>query len=348
MSESPKRLFFVISGEHDTLPSAELRAILSSEKIPFSTVHSTSKLLVIDAPSVALNAISERSLMAESCGTVILETSTRESLIQELVGSSLPECKVEGKSFVVRSLRVPGSDKRLRREKLERDIGAVLLSAAGNTKVSLKNPDKTFLAILSPGRITFGVIHTRRRKGEIHARRPRKRPFFHPSTMQPKLARCMVNLARARPGGLLLDPFCGAGGHLIEGALIGCRILGLDISDRMIRGTKKNLKGFGLQADGLVKADARYLPFSHVDSIVTDMPYGRASSTAGLDREYLVNAFLKNASRTLNPGEHACVATFSPLDINRSESCGFLLEESYQVYVHRSVTRHISVLRREA
>lgn len=347
-TSSTGRLFFVVSGEHEELPFAEIRAILNAESIPFRPVHCGPKLVILEAPENALDAVGRRSLMMQSCGPVVFESPPlTEEIMKELRDSSLPRMLEPGESFMVRTVRISGSDKRLSREGLERDLGREILARTRGTTVSLRDPDKAFLGVLSPDRFVLGLVRARRRRGEVSARRPRKRPFFHPSTMQPKLARCMVNLARARAGEILLDPFCGAGGHLIEGALIGCKVVGLDISRKMAEGAMRNLRMFGAHAEALILADARGLPVSEVDSITTDPPYGRASSTAGIDARNLLAGFLKAAASVLDVGHFMCIAT--PHTLNTSslyESSGFQVAESYGVYVHRSLTRDMTVLRR--
>ncbi|MFH0849194.1 MAG: methyltransferase domain-containing protein [archaeon] len=350
MRKDSARLFFVVSGEHNELPRAEVEAILGAESIPFRLAYTCPKIILIDGPIGALDAVARRSLMMESCGTVIAESHAEKAEIENVVRDSiLSEVLEQGDSFVVRSLRVPGSDLEIRRDKLERELGATILGIAEGHKVSLKNADKTLLGILAPDRFIFGALAARRRRGEIHARRPRRRPFFHPSTMQPKLARCMVNLARARPGQTLLDPFCGAGSHLIEAALIGCKAVGLDVDRRMIRGASRNLLSLGVEGGALVHADARHIPLTGLDSIATDPPYGRASSTAGLNTEDLLLSFLEDARGVLTRGRFACVAVPSSLDMaSMCECCEFSVVESYKVYVHRSLTRQIFVLKHES
>ena len=87
---STSRLFFVVSGEHIKLPQAEIKAILISESIPFEEVYSGFKLLIIDAPILALDAISRRSLMLECCGIVIVETfPKKEEIIRALRASNI-------------------------------------------------------------------------------------------------------------------------------------------------------------------------------------------------------------------------------------------------------------------
>jgi tRNA G10 N-methylase Trm11 len=58
--------------------------------------------------------------------------------------------------------------------------------------------------------------------------------------LPPKLARTMVNLAAVKDG-KLLDPFCGSGVLLMEGALMGYEVFGSDISEKAVEDTRTNL-----------------------------------------------------------------------------------------------------------
>jgi len=56
-------------------------------------------------------------------------------------------------------------------------------------------------------------------KSGFGKRKPHMRPGFHPSSLNPKLARAFVNLTGIRKG-TIVDMFCGTGGILIEAGLI--------------------------------------------------------------------------------------------------------------------------------
>jgi tRNA (guanine10-N2)-dimethyltransferase len=182
-------------------------------------------------------------------------------------------------SFAVRIRRVKGVTPELVRVDLERKLGEQILKKVKNARVNLSNPQKTFFGVLTDNRFIFGLKTAEIIPKPFSERRPRRRPFFHPTAMQAKLARVMVNLAQPKRGDLVLDPFCGTGGMLVEAGLIGCRVVGFDAKPHMLRGGLKNLRHYGINLEGLVIADARYPPVTKVDCIATDPPYGRSAST---------------------------------------------------------------------
>ena len=171
------------------------------------------------------------------------------------------------------------------------------------------------------------------------------RPSFHPSKMVPKLARSMVNLSQAVTGSTFLDPFCGVGGILLEAGLLGCQVMGVDALRRMTRGSRRNLKHFGMDPLGLVRGDARYLPIRNVDAIATDPPYGTGASTLKSTTRNILKDFLPNAHSILPKGRRAVIA--SPVGTKTpdiAEASGFRVMDRHEVYVHRSLTREILVL----
>ena len=213
-----------------------------------------------------------------------------------------------------------------------------------NARVNLRKPDKTFVGTLTSGKFVFGLKLAEIASRPFVERRPRKKPFFHPSAMQPKLARCMVNLARPKAGNLVLDPFCGTGTMLIEAALTGCKVLGLDVQRRMARGTVKNLAHFKLRPEGVLVADARNLPMTRTDCVVTDPPYGISSSTLKRSTSQLVEQLLTSVHELLDKGQRICMAAPKTLKIVQiGTALGYRHLESHLVYVHRSLTREVVV-----
>ena len=286
--------------------------------------------------------------MYEQCGFEIAATAQgKKQLLSILSRMNLRRHFAKRHSFAVRSIRVGGASRYLNRANLERDIGGVLKEKSHGVKVNLDHPEVTFLCIVSSRGLLLGKVTHSRAPGLIASRRPRKRPVFHPSTMQPKLARCMVNLARPPEKAIFLDPFCGVGGILLEAIAIRCRAIGADADPRMIRGARTNLRHYGAKPFGLIVADATKIPIRGVESIVTDPPYGREASTRGRKLDILIQEFLPVAHSVLSRKGYLCICCPSELRIlSIAKRAGFKLMESHLLYVHRSLTRRILVLRK--
>jgi tRNA G10 N-methylase Trm11 len=175
-------------------------------------------------------------------------------------------------------------------------------------------------------------------------RRPRARPFFHPSAIFPKLSRALVNLSRCREGELFLDPFAGTGSLLLEAELVGAQAVAVDLTAKMARGSVANMRQFGQRWVGVVRADSTFLPMTGVDAVATDIPYGRASSTRGKSPNELLEMTLPELARVLKP--ESLLVLMHPKDVEVTADEDFSVLEEHDLHVHKLLTRTISVLRR--
>jgi tRNA (guanine10-N2)-dimethyltransferase len=339
------RLFFLVSGEHENLPVSELKALLEAEGFCYEISEKLDQVVRLEADSACVEAVKRRAALTRLCGFELFSCEARmSSIIKAVQATRLVEVLKEKEEFAVRVKRVRNYASKIDLMNLERKLGELILTSVPNAKVNLKKPAKTFVGILTNEKFVFGVKLTEISAKPFVERRPRRKPFFHPSAMQAKLARCMVNLAQPKAGDLVVDPFCGTGSMLIEASLLGCRVLGFDIQRRMARGTLRNLRHFNAEPEGVVVADVRYPPFTKADCVVTDPPYGISSTTRKRTTRQLVEELLKTVYDALESGRRVCVASPKTLKIGDvGLGLGYKHSESHFVYVHRSLTREIAV-----
>lgn len=338
-------LFFFLSGEHPDLPISELRAILETEGYAYRITEKLDQLARVEADPRCTEAIKRRAALTRLAAMELFNCEAkRTTIIKTLRQTRLDEVLKENESFVVRIKHVRTYATEIDGMKLEQKLGELVLQNNPDTKVKLHNPDKTFIGVLTSGRLVFGLKLADIPAAPFVQRRPRQKPFFHPSAMPAKLGRCMINLAKPKQGELVLDPFSGTGGILIEAALTGCRILGLDIQRRMIRGTIKNLAHFKIKPEGIVLADARKPPVTKIDCMVCDPPYGRSSTTMKSTTEEIVTQVLPAVHPLLKTQKRICIATPKTLNIKKiAKQSGYKHVESHFVYIHRTLTREIAV-----
>ena len=337
-------LFFLLSGEHEDLPVSELKAILETEGYAYKVTEKLDQVLRLKADSNCIEVLKRRAALTRICALELFTCEAKTgSVIKALSLAGLDEALRENESFAVRVKHVKTHASDIDGMMLEKKLGELILRNLPNVRVKLKQPDKTLVGILSD-RFIFGLKLAEIPATPFVQRRPRKRPFFHPSAMQAKLARCMVNLAQPKTGDLVLDPFCGTGTTLIEAALMGCRALGLDVQRRMVRGTLKNVKHFSVKPEGVVVADARSLPLKKVDCVVTDPPYGTSSTTLKRTTTQVIEEVLTAVYELLKNGRRVCIAAPRKLNIVQvGTGLGYKHIESHFVYVHRSLTREVIV-----
>jgi len=339
------KLFFLFSGEHATLPVSELKAVLESEGYSFKEIEKLDQILRVEADSACSEVVKQRAAFTRICA---LELFCCESCMKQIVKAmnhtDFKAVLTNEESFAVRVKRVKRYATNIDVMALERKLGELILHNSPKARVNLKNPEKAFVGILTSGKFVFGVKLSEVSSKPFVKRRPKNKPFFHPSAMMPKIARCMVNLAKPKVGELVFDPFCGTGSMLIEAALMGCRILGLDVQKRMVKGCFKNLAYFNIEPEGLVIGDAQKLPITNVDCVVTDPPYGRSSTTLKRTTKQIVKETLDAVKAILDNKRLICIAAPKTLNIRQiGLNLGYKHLESHYVYFHRSLTREIAV-----
>ncbi len=340
------KLFFLLSGENESLPAAEIKAILTAEGFSYANPGMFDQILRLDAEFDSVKVVQVRSAYTRFCAQeLFVSDANMVDILKTCSNIDFKAVLKPGESFVVRINRIKNyADQNLNTMTLEIKLGTQILKQTEGTRVNLKNPDKTFIGIITDEKLILGLKLTDITSKTFSERRPRKKPFFHPSAMPSKMARCMVNLAHAKAESVLLDPFCGTGTSLIEATFIGCRAVGVDAQRRMILGTKKNLQFYNISPEGLILADSRRIPLFKVDAIVTDPPYGRSSSTLKSTTKKLVEELLVSSHALLGIGQRICIASPKTLNISRMGTrIGYRHVESHFAYVHRTLTREIAV-----
>jgi len=218
-------------------------------------------------------------------------------------------------------------------------------------RVSLDSPDREVSAyVCGKGSKTYLAITMPRSMRQGWAtRRPRSRAFFHPSAIFPKLSRALVNLSGVQDGEAFLDPFCGTGSLLIEASIIGAEPLGIDLARKMVRGARRNSIKYGQPWLGLIRADSRSLPIKGVGAVATDIPYGRASSAGGLKSSDILRSLLEGAPAVIPKGRKLVVMHPKSLEVGpiAEETGGLRVEQELEIYIHRTLTRTITVTRRD-
>lgn len=217
---------------------------------------------------------------------------------------------------------------------VEEELGGEL-NSEGN-RVDLEDPDTVINVYQVDGQYIISEQVLDIDRGLFRGRRNQERPFSSPVSLDPVLARVMVNLSEVSAGEKLLDPFCGTGGILIEAGLCGVDVYGLDLQNEMVEGTEQNLEEYGL-----IRHDIRQGSFPEIaeifdnlafDAAVTDLPYGQSSKSKGEPAE----RFIRMYDEIVEDGK----AVFM---YNKPELEG--LEADFEIYVHKNLTRYLYILR---
>ncbi len=335
------KFLFLLSGLHPELPLAELKAVLSI-KTRFKVVKKDKRVVIIE--------IKQKEVIKN-----LLERLTLTYGVFEFLGC----CKINDLLKTVKQLKydfnIPfrirvhslgfKKDSKELEKKIANIIWKKIKECGKKPKVDLENPKTSFEAFLTENKAYFGVKIAELDRKQFFKRSPKKRPFIRPVTMDPRIARVMVNLARTKKGEKILDPFCGTGGILIEAGLIGMKIYGVDLDLEMVNGCKKNLNYFGIKGK-IIQGDARELDKifkeNYFDGIITDPPYGIAASLKGSERMDLYEKSLNTMEKVLKPKKYLVIVT--PKYINLKTKMQLI--EIYEEKIHRSLTRKIWVFKK--
>jgi len=263
------------------------------------------------------------------------------SIIQMVQGLKLDLSREE--KFCVRVKRIK-SQAAASTARLEKLLGGIIHRRG--YEVDLRNPQALFRLILTGDFAVFGRVLAAIERGKFEGRKPQLKPFFHPGVLMPHIARALVNISGIRSEELLLDPFCGAGGILVEAGFTGATVIGSDFQSRMVKGAKLNLDFYGAKYF-LMAGDACDLPLKSkcIDAIVTDPPYGRSARVGARDIEDLYRRSLLEMHRVLKRGKIAIVVSQRSIE-SLAEGAGFEILEVIRQRVHRSLTRHVWILRK--
>lgn len=251
----------------------------------------------------------------------------------------------ELKNFRVEVTKIPGG-LRLSKKRIEGEIGGRINEANPGLHVELREPQALVEAIATESELYLGRLLFRCSRDFLF-RNPRDKPFFHPSSMHPRIARVMANLANARDGKKVLDPFCGAGGILVEAGYLGARLYGVDISQKMVKGCKKNLKYYEFSDENIIQGNAAELDAvfkeEKFDAVVTDPPYGRGSSVFRQQRSLLYEKSLLAIRKVLAERGKLVISFPDEGFVPLAEKAGFVKKSCTVLPVHRSLTRYICV-----
>jgi tRNA (guanine10-N2)-dimethyltransferase len=325
---------FELSGEHPSLPAAEVLACLDAECAVRPKDQTGPGFVIAPLRREELDAVVPRLALTFRVGRYLGDCASEDA--ERFVSSlDLPEG-----SASLRVRRFQGAGTPELADAIAKRAGGAL--AAGH-KVNLTRPDIEVRALLSD-RLRFHLSERTIDRDQYERRHVRSRPYFSPVSLHPRYARALVNLTRVRKGQTLLDPFCGTGGILMEAALLGARTLGSDIAPEMVKGCEKNLAHFGLKAERLEVGDVGSIGeiFGRVDVIASDPPYGRSATTKKENVGLLHGRALTAVEEALAPGSRAGLVFPSPCVGTERLS----LEDSHTQRVHRSLTRHYCLFTR--
>jgi tRNA (guanine10-N2)-dimethyltransferase len=202
MSET--KFLFELSGEHPTLPSAELRACLEISD-GAGRIQEGEGYSICSLPPSKIHWVISRLALTHRAGRY-LGASALDGIKNFSESLDLPQGTIS-----VRVKRFKGGGSPEQANTVMRKVGE---GVSKSRKVDLTNPDIRLRVILSD-QLHFFLDEFQVDREQYESRHVRDRPFFSPVSLHPRFARALVNLTQVREGDILLDPFCGTGGSSV-------------------------------------------------------------------------------------------------------------------------------------
>ncbi len=324
-------LFFELVGPDYSLAKAEILASVEALSYDY-------KINRFDPGVLSLNTDCPAQSLARRLGL----THRIYDEISKFSGEDISEFEegidVPQGSAAVRTRRI--ENYRADTQAIKEQLGEMISS---DHPIDLDSPEQEIFVIISEknyiGKKLFEMEKERFRSREV-----KNRPFSSPISLKPRYTRALINLSRVGKKAELHDPFCGTGGILIEAYLMGLDVSGGDKDPKMIEGCRKNLREFGVEGSLEVGDVAETIP-EDIEGIVTDPPYGRASSTNKEDLSSIYKRLFRAAQRGLKKGGY--LSAIFPRQKYISIGKEHLdLIETYKVRVHRSLDRHFTVYKK--
>ncbi|MCI0497906.1 MAG: methyltransferase domain-containing protein [Thermoplasmata archaeon] len=321
-----------LAGEELELSVEELRGCVEASGERPAPIGLYGRHAILDADCMC--AAMARTALARRAFEVVIELDGLDALLTD---PSVIARHVEG---TFRLSVSPGDDAPSGVEHL-----AAALAPGIPGRPALRDPD-TVVKVIAGAPTIVAVLRHSADRASFMARDVMKRPFFSPVSIRAPLARTLVNLSRVPVGGRFADPFCGAGGILMEAAAIGAEAHGIDISGEMVAGAMANLGHFGLEASvaaGDVSAISELAP---LDAVATDPPYGRSTSLRDEGLAAIYRRMFESVADALRTGGHLALALPAEWALHLGDEY-MARTATFPVRVHRSLTRRFAVYRRE-
>jgi len=208
--------------------------------------------------------------------------------------------------------------------------------------VDLTNPSSR-IDFLFHEKHAYLLLHTWENPKRYVSRVPHKRPGFSPVTSHPKFAKALVNLSGAQRGSVLVDPFCGVGGIVIEAGLSGVKAQGYDVDQQMIEKANRNLDYFSVRGVRVELGNAFDLD-KEFEYLATDLPFGRSSRLSGAND--IVTFYIKALKKIRNLFSKRAVVVMHRIPELDRVIAEAKIKPALEIehVMHHSLTKHIIVL----
>lgn len=348
---------FLLSGENIKLAAQEVLSILEIEKY-----KSVGKLLIIRADNPDIGELAKRLAFTKSIHQLLFQCN-KADLIPKI--KNYDWNSIYKGNFCIR-IENNNNIPTIKNNKIktkgfnEKGLAGYVWKKLENPKVDLVNP-KTPIFFFFTGSRVYCSLLLNCIAGDFDKRKSHLRPRPSPTSLHPKLARAMVNLAGIRyKNESIADLFCGSGGIPLEAGLMGFKATANDINKKMLWKTLVNLRYYKIKDYGLMNKDVLKIN-DKFDYAVSDLPYGLNSSVYYKNSQRKGKIKIKNNEMMIRELEKFYlkiliklkkvikkkIVLIFPHFVNYRKlikKSGLKLKHDFGIYVHKSLTRRIVVI----
>lgn len=312
---------FLFSGEHIKLAKAEVLALFDKEKGK-EKAELANGLLFLEVRDIKA---ADRLAFTNKVYSLLFSCAVKD-LKERMARFNWQE--VYRKDFCLRAHNSSYS---------EAELAGYVWRSIKKPRINLKKP-KTKIELFFTSKKVYCCLLIKGIKHDFSKRRAHLRPGFTATSLNPKLARCLVNLTGIKKGALT-DCFCGSGGILIEAGLIGLKLIGYDIDKKTLDKCKQNLDFYKIKKYKLLNKDALKIK-NKIMHLATDLPYGQSSIIKGKN-------FYPDFLNMLKMNLKGKAVVVFPNSINYKKlikEAKLQINEEFSYYIHKSLTKKIVVL----
>ena len=268
-------LYLFILGRNPELSRAEVLSYLEARSIKYREILSEENFLVLDF---------EANIDIQSFGGIlkigkVLFKGTKTNLAEfiekdDLINEDKFNYAILGED--IEDFLVSKFKKEKRKAQIKRTSKPIKMQSGEN--IELPNADFHFFCFKKKD-FYFGLIEQEYSYKDIKERDMKKPVRREELAISPRLAKILINLSQAKPGNLLLDPFCGVGGILQEALTQGIKCIGVDRDSEAIKAAKINLdwlrQKFKIENYNLINYDSAKVAIKpQPDAIATETALG--------------------------------------------------------------------------
>jgi len=333
-----QKFIFDLSKEYPLLAHDEVIYCLNGEHIQYEVTKTNENALILNSnlSDETIKHIASRLSITFSIGELLFESNTSLGSVEEKARKH----PIKDKGSL--AVRYKNRSESIESKPLVQTVANVYTR---KRLVDLSNPDQVIFLLITPKKIFVSDQIAQVNRSSFEQRKAQFRPFFSPISLHPKIARSLVNISQVNEKSTVLDPFCGTGGILLEAGLMNIKVIGSDISEDMVSGTKKNLSEYHIDPIEMIHCDIGEIPAvlsTPVDAVVTDFPYGKSTSLQGESLKELYTRSFMSIKQVLKPKGRAVIGS-AVEQIDTYVNSGLNHVITYPLRVHRSLTRYFHV-----